>query len=233
VQVNRPLKDEFARALAMLEWDVALLQEAPPRWLERLCRTTGSAGASALTSRNAGAAARALLAWLNPDLTASAEGGSNQILVRQPWRIESIRRHTIASRPERRRMIHATLAAPGGERLAVANLHASTGGGPAARREVVSAASTAVGWAGPAPLVFGGDLNLTPAGAPETFERLAALGLTGATGPDAIDHLLARGARPVELPRPLPPERRELPADGGRAIRLSDHDVVVATFEVE
>ena len=35
VQVNRPLLDEFARVLDGLEWDVALLQEAPPRWFAR------------------------------------------------------------------------------------------------------------------------------------------------------------------------------------------------------
>ena len=32
VQVNRPLRAEFAQRLASEAWDVALLQEAPPRW---------------------------------------------------------------------------------------------------------------------------------------------------------------------------------------------------------
>ena len=32
-QVNRPLLPEFAGVLAGMEWDFALLQEAPPRWL--------------------------------------------------------------------------------------------------------------------------------------------------------------------------------------------------------
>jgi hypothetical protein len=36
----------------------------------------------------------------------------------------------------------------------------------------------------------------------------------------------------VEEPRPIPPEGRERPEDGVRAIRLSDHSPVVATFEV-
>ena len=39
VQVNRPLLDEFA-VLDRLEWDVALLQEAPPRWFGELARRT-------------------------------------------------------------------------------------------------------------------------------------------------------------------------------------------------
>ena len=42
VQVNRPLREEFVSTLDAAEWDVALLQEAPPRWLpalrERLSR---------------------------------------------------------------------------------------------------------------------------------------------------------------------------------------------------
>ena len=33
VHVNRPLLDEFTTVLANHEWDVAMLQEAPPRWL--------------------------------------------------------------------------------------------------------------------------------------------------------------------------------------------------------
>ena len=32
VQVNRPLREEFAGWIAGREWDVALLQEAPPLW---------------------------------------------------------------------------------------------------------------------------------------------------------------------------------------------------------
>ena len=36
VQVNRPLRDEFAGWIAGHEWDVALLQEAPPLWFREL-----------------------------------------------------------------------------------------------------------------------------------------------------------------------------------------------------
>ena len=52
VQVNRPLREEFIRLLSGLEWDVALLQEAPPRWFRPLGTTLGASGALALTSRN-------------------------------------------------------------------------------------------------------------------------------------------------------------------------------------
>ena len=119
MQVNRPLRDEFATVLAALSWDVALLQEVPPRWLRPLCEACGAGGASALTSRNALHALRAALARLNPDLIASNEGGSNQVLARPPWRIATTRRETIARRPERRRMLLVRLVEPGGRELVV------------------------------------------------------------------------------------------------------------------
>jgi endonuclease/exonuclease/phosphatase family metal-dependent hydrolase len=139
-QVNRPLLPEFAQAIAAQEWDVALLQEAPPRWLGPLSRAAGASGASALTSRNFAPGLRAALAWLNPDFVASNEGGSNQLLVRPPWRIEEVLRFTLTLRPERRAMLFARLDGPDGRRLAVANLHASAGDAPAATREVLAAA---------------------------------------------------------------------------------------------
>ena len=46
VQVNRPLLPEFAHWLDAREWDVALLQEAPPRWYRPLVRRTGSSARS-------------------------------------------------------------------------------------------------------------------------------------------------------------------------------------------
>lgn len=230
-QVNRSLRREFAGLLAGLGWDVALLQEAPPRWLRPLCEASRAAGASALTSRNFPQLPRAALARLNPDLIASHEGGSNQLLARAPWRIVAVERVTIARRPERRRMLLARLSEPGGRELVVANLHASVGGRAG---EVLAAADRAAGWAGGSPLLFGGDLNLRPGRAPEAFRELERRhGLAGAGGPDAIDHLLARGLRPLEPAIALAPERRELRDATGRAIRLSDHSPVVAAFEVE
>jgi endonuclease/exonuclease/phosphatase family metal-dependent hydrolase len=231
VQVNRPLEDEFAGLLAAQPWHVAFLQEAPPRWLVPLALRARAHGASVLTSRNLGAAARGAFARCNPDLLASAEGGSNQLLVRPPARIEAVRRMTLTRRPERRRMIWARLRTAGGAPLAVANLHATAGDRPAAARDVESAAERAVEWAAADPLVFGGDLNLRPARDPELFDRLAGrFGLAPATGPRAIDHLLGRGLEIVEPPRALPPEARELPATEGRALRLSDHAPVISAF---
>ncbi|HEX8744996.1 MAG TPA: hypothetical protein VF712_17865 [Thermoleophilaceae bacterium] len=231
VQVNRPLDREFRAVVAGLEWDVALLQEVPPRWLRPLCRAAGASGASALTSRNRLAFARAALARLNPDLIASNEGGSNQLLVRPPWRIAAVRRHVLARRPERRTMLWAMLERPGGARLAVANLHASTGGRDATRSEVRESARLAVEWAAGAPLVYGGDLNLRPRQAPEEFAHLRdGLGLAGDAPPAAIDHLLARRARPLAPPLAA---HAELRRGDGLLLRLSDHAYVTAAFEVE
>src|SRR5215217_2874064 len=74
-QVNRSLRRQFTGWVADYEWDVALLNEAPP--LQRFA------------------------AFVNPDLIASWEGGSNQILVREPGRILEQRSMTLTLRPER------------------------------------------------------------------------------------------------------------------------------------
>jgi endonuclease/exonuclease/phosphatase family metal-dependent hydrolase len=225
--VNRPLLDEFAAVLDRLEWDVALLQEAPPRWFDALTRATRSTGVRVLTSRNWWPWLQRKVADWNPDLVKSSEGGSNQILVRTPGRVVEHRRLTLARWPERRRMHWVRL--DGG--VCVANLHASAGRPARAAVEVVRAARTAVEWSGAAPLVFGGDLNLRPGHDPAPFEELrGALGLGDPTGPDAIDHLLARGLRAVREPRRLAVEEREVEDAAGARIRLSDHAPVLAEF---
>ena len=60
LQVNRDLYSEFAAMLGAAEWDVALLQECPPRWAEPLARATGAEAHRALTSRNSLAAIRSI-----------------------------------------------------------------------------------------------------------------------------------------------------------------------------
>jgi endonuclease/exonuclease/phosphatase family metal-dependent hydrolase len=231
VQVNRPLLDEFAALLDGFEWDVALLQEAPPRWFRELARRTRSSGVRVLTSRNWLPPLQALLADWNPDLIASSEGGSNQILVRHPGRIAEHRSLTLAWRPEQRRMHWASLELGGGERLCVANLHASAGLPDRAGAEVVAAARASTDWSAGLPLVFGGDLNLRHGHDPEPFATLRErFGLGEPTGPNAIDHLLARGVEATDPPRLLAPEARELPGPEGLRLRLSDHRPVTAAF---
>ncbi len=230
-QVNRPLLDEFAGLLDGWDWQLALLQEVPPRWLAPLARRCAASGASALTSRNSLAFLRAALAQHNPDLIASNEGGSNMVLVRAPGRIMAVERMTLATRPERRRMLLARLELASGRPLAVACVHLSVPGTRQAHGEVVRGAERAIEFAGADPLIFGGDLNLRPAREPGAFAELDdRLGLARPTGPDAIDHLLARGLDIVEPPRALPATAREVREPDGLCVRLSDHAPVTATF---
>jgi endonuclease/exonuclease/phosphatase family metal-dependent hydrolase len=233
VQVNRSLFGELAGWLAGQEWDVALLQEAPPLWFGGLRRRTHAGGARVLTSRNVLPPLQRLAAWANPDLIASWEGGSNQLLVRAPGYVVEQRRMTLALRPERRAMLWARVELPEGGPVCFSNLHASAGLPQKATVEVLAAAAAAVEWSEGHPLVFGGDLNVRPAGDPFPFVELRErFGLGEPTGPNAIDHLLARGLEVVEPPRQLPPEERELPQPDGRRLRPSDHAPVVARWDV-
>ena len=232
VQVNRDLTAEFATVLAGSAWDVALLQECPPRFAAPLAAACGAEWHRVLTSRNTLGPLRALLARQNPDLMASGEGGSNLTLVRVPGRLGGIaeRRELEihAGEPERRAMAFTRTASG----ICIANLHATNDRRELATEDVLRAARAAGEWASGAPLIFGGDLNLRPAQQPEAFARLREdFGLAAPTGPNAIDHLLVRGLDLVEPPAAWPPERRELPLDG-RALRLSDHAPVEARFAV-
>jgi endonuclease/exonuclease/phosphatase family metal-dependent hydrolase len=230
VQVNRDLSAEFASMLSGAEWDVALLQECPPRFAGPLAVACGAEAHRVLTSRNSFAAARRALALLNPDLIASGEGGSNLILVRTAGALGGIveRRgmaiHT--GRPERRAMGFVRT----GSGVCVANLHATNDVPALAAEDVLLAATRATEWAGDRPLLFGGDLNLRPGEDPAVFDRLRqSYGLEGTTGPRSIDHLLSRGLAVISPPTPWPAEARELPQDG-LALRLSDHTPVEASF---
>lgn len=253
IQVNRELLREFAALLDGATWDVALLQECPPRWRDPLARACDAEAHRALTSRNSFGALRGLAARLNPDLIASGEGGSNLILVRNSFRcalsvserskahrkgegggIAERRELAIHTGPlERRAMGFVRIGGAGntdGTALCVANLHASAHRPELAAADVLRAAAAADAWAGEAPLIFGGDLNLRPAESPDLFAELRErFGLAAPTGPRAIDHLLARGLETVMPPRQWPPEQREVGVEG-LALRLSDHAPVEAVF---
>lgn len=230
IQVNRDLTAEFATLLAGTAWEVALLQECPPRFAVPLARACGAEAHRVLTSRNWLGSVRGLLARQNPDLMASGEGGSNLTLVRVPGRLGGIvERRELAIHeglPERRALALTRTAAG----LCIANLHATNDRPDLATEDVLLAARAADEFAGEAPLIFGGDLNLRPAEDPAVFERLGEkFGLAAPTAPRAIDHLLVRGLEVLEPPTPWPPERRELPLEG-RALRLSDHAPLQARF---
>ncbi len=230
VQVNRDLLREFTSLIAGAEWDVALLQEAPPRFAAPLADACDAGAHRVLTSRNSLGTLRAAAARLNPDLIASGEGGSNLTLVRRGEATGSIveqRELTIRSgRPERRAMAFTRTASE----ICIANLHTTNDRPDLASDELRLAARTATEWAGGSPLIFGGDLNLRPREYPEPFAELREqFALERPTSPRSIDHLLVRGLEIVEPPRAWPPEARELDEDG-LALRLSDHAPVEALF---
>jgi endonuclease/exonuclease/phosphatase family metal-dependent hydrolase len=249
VQVNRELVTEFAQLLASAEWDVALLQECPPRFAAPLAEACGAEAHRVLTSRNSLAPLRTFIAHRNPDLIASGEGGSNLTLVRTPFRCALcgrephkahrkegvVERRELAiheGRPERRAMAFTRIALGYGAGFCVANLHATNDRPDLATADVLRAAEAATKWAGDSPLLFGGDLNLRPAEDPGAFEALRErFGLSGPTHPRAIDHLLTRDLEIVVPPAAWPPEQRELSRDGLR-LRLSDHAPVLARFKM-
>jgi endonuclease/exonuclease/phosphatase family metal-dependent hydrolase len=248
VQVNRELVAEFAELLAAAEWDVALLQECPPRFAAPLAEACGAEAHRVLTSRNSLSPLRTFIARHNPDLIASGEGGSNLTLIRSPFRCalcapEEQKAHRSGKvverqeltihegRPERRAMAFTRVAFGEGAELCVANLHATNDRPDLATADVLRGAEAATEWAGDSPLLFAGDLNLRPAENPGAFEALRErFELDGPTHPRAIDHMLTRNLQIVEPPDPWPPEQRELSNDGLR-LRLSDHAPVQARFK--
>lgn len=233
VDYKRSLHAEFAALLARFGWDIALLQETPPRFFREFAFKSGAQGRMLKTSRNQLGFVRGFIADRRPDLIKSAEGGSNQIFFRPPWTVVEERRLTLAWLPERRRMLWLRLQHPAGHTVCVANLHASAHKPPRAAQELERAARTARTWAGRHPLLLGGDFNVRPSEQPWIYEQLAHEGFSGPTGAKLIDHLLVHGARVVEEPRQLPAERREVRAGDVPRVRLSDHAVVTAAFEVE
>ena len=237
LQVNRDLLAEFAGVLRAAAWDVALLQECPPRWHGPLSAACAAEPHAVPTSRNSFGLLRGLAARLNPDLIGSNEGGSNLTLVRRGAGRVAERRELVLRPgpvPERRTMAFTRVALLGCGQLCVSNLHASAGRALArlAEEELLLAAERSVEWAGGAPLLLGGDLNLRPAESAIYEELASRFGLAGTTAPRSLDHLLVRGIEVLHPPSAWPAERREV-ASGGRAIRLSDHAPVEALLATE
>jgi endonuclease/exonuclease/phosphatase family metal-dependent hydrolase len=225
VQVNRDLFDEFAGILAGARWDVALLQELPPRWAHRLASACRADMQLTLTSRNWLRSIRRAVAERRPDLMGAWEGGANAIFARGKLRSRLGAKEIALRGPPERRMLTLARLDPG---LVVANLHASVPS-PLAAEDVRRAAEAAVGFAGDDPLILGGDFNVSPGGS-EVFDELAGrFDLHRPTDQHSIDHLLARGLQILDPPTAWPDDAREVSA-GDLAIRLSDHAPVKARF---
>ena len=184
------------------------------------------------TSRNQLGWLRGWVADRRPDLIKSNEGGSNPVFFRPPWRVVAERDLTLARVPERRRMQWLRLEQPGGPSLCVANLHATANKPARAAQELERAAATALAWSGGTPLILGGDFNVRPREQPWIYERLGGLGFSEPTGEALIDHLLVHGLRVSTPAHQLPAESREVRAGNAGRVRLSDHAVVVAAFDM-
>ena len=232
-QVNRSLRREFIAVIAGTEWDVALLQEFPPRWARGLADACAADHHRELTSRNSLAPLRAVATLINPDLIGSNEGGSNLTLVR-PETLGTIterRRLILAPGPEPERRVMAFTRTEAG--VCVANLHASTGPANRARAEAElrQAAERTIEWAAGAPVILGGDLNVRPRDSTVYDELGEPFGLRAPAAPDSLDHLLVNGLEVVEPPVAWGPENREVVRADGLRLRLSDHAPVQATFQ--
>ena len=151
---GRPLLREFATALAGWAWDVALLQEVPPWWPPALAAEAGADQRTVLTSRNQLLPLRRAIASRAPDLLKSGGGGANAILVRGEPILEH-RTRRLRLWPERR-CSHGVRLTGGW----VVNVHAHNHPESLAWSDDIEALASARNWAGGAPLVFGGDLNL-------------------------------------------------------------------------
>jgi endonuclease/exonuclease/phosphatase family metal-dependent hydrolase len=240
--VNHSLEREFARFVCSSDWSVSLLQEAPPAWEERLGERCGAEVFASLTARNQLGRLTQLIASWRPDLLGSWEGGSNMTLARRDWTMVAGTRRTLLlsslrerGLSERRRMTFVRVRHSRGSEVSVANLHATERSKESAERELLRAAAAATEWANETPLVLGGDFNVRPRSSAIFAKLEREFGLAGASGPDAIDHILARGLVVERPPRQWAAERREVEIawqGGHRRLRLSDHAPVEAVFRV-
>ena len=197
---GRALLGAFAARLAGWAWDVALLQEVPPWWPAALAAACGAQERHVRTSRNLGLPLRRAIAVRDPDLLGANGGGANAILVRGP--VLAHRAVRLRWWPERR-WCHAVRLSGG---TWVANVHAHDRPPERALADCLRALAAAQSWAGGAPLVFGGDVNLR--------RPPACDGLVHVAG-NHVDHVFARGRA----------------ARGGEVLErgaLSDHPPVLA-----
>lgn len=206
---ERSLYEQFAAKLGQWRWDVALLQEVPPWWPQRLASELGCEQRYALTSRNALLPLRRAVAERRPELLKSNGGGCNAILARAP--IAEHRAVLLRRLPERRVAQIARLA----DGTQLVNLHASRR--PArAEQELERLWALALAEACERPLILGGDLNLRTPSAPPGAACVEHVAHSN------VDHLFARGLRRVDASDLREPGREIRVAD--RWLLLSDHE---------
>jgi endonuclease/exonuclease/phosphatase family metal-dependent hydrolase len=179
---GRSLLNEFAAALDGWQWDVALLQEVPPWWPPMLARAAGAQERTQLTSRNSLLPLRRAISVRNPDILKSNGGGADAILVRSGPILDH-RALRLRRSPEGR-WVHGVRLDGGW----VVNVHSHNHPEALALADTRTAIEVAREWAGGAPLVFGGDVNLKR---PPEFPGLLHV------GGNHVDHLFTDGRKPV------------------------------------
>ncbi|MGN6371799.1 MAG: endonuclease/exonuclease/phosphatase family protein [Solirubrobacteraceae bacterium] len=216
---KRDLLDRFALLLGGWEWDVAMLQEAPPWWPAQLAVAADADFRAALTSRNAGLWLRREVGERWPDLIKSNAGGCNAILVRRAGAGVIVEDERVRLRlwPERR--IGQLVRLAGG--VCLANVHASARV-PLAANELERLWDRALAFADGAPLILGGDLNLRSPRAPQIRNPSIAH-----VASRDVDHIFARGLAPVRSAQKL---ERWASASGCR-VQLSDHVPLLVELE--
>ena len=212
--------------LAGADWDVALLQECPPRWAERLATACGAEPhlvADLPQPARPRRGCRPLAADFNPDLIASWEGGSNLTLVRATGVGAPGDRRAADAAPRRAARAADDGVHPRSTRgLCIANLHASKARD--GRRAGAARRGPARASPGRRRAARARRRLQHPPGAqrPRLRRARARHGLAAPTGPKVIDHLLVRGPRSSSPRRsgrrrrarsPTRPRRRARPAD--------------------
>jgi endonuclease/exonuclease/phosphatase family metal-dependent hydrolase len=175
---GRSLEREFAAALAGWEWDIALLQEVPPWFPPTLACASHAEHRLQLTSRNWLLPLRRWISDRNPDILKSNGGGCNTILVRDAPILEH-RSLRLRRRPEGR-WVHGVRLDGGW----IVNVHSQNHPEALALADTRVAIAAAREWAGGAPLIFGGDINLRH---PPDFPGLVHL------AGNHVDHLYSDG----------------------------------------
>ena len=238
-QVNCDLLDRFADLLAGAEWDVALLQECPPRWAERLATACGADAHLVPTSRNIPLLGR------RPGVPRRPQPRPDRLL---GGRLEPDPRPLVrrgragdrrAAQPPAR---HPARAADDGVHPARHRAFASPTCTPAPSGmprsgELPDAARVASGWARGSPLILGGDFNLRPRAERVRLRRPRARprprGADGAEGDRPPPRPRARGGRaaaPVACRSAARSPTRRRAGVTVLPIRLSDHAPVEAAL---
>jgi endonuclease/exonuclease/phosphatase family metal-dependent hydrolase len=234
--MRRKLLREMAQVMTQDDPDLVLLQEVPV-WAADLLREHTGMGVTLAPTYGAhipfvhlplplavgAAVGRAL-----PDLVRTqVEGQAQAVLYGPALLLVSARRvllneRTLLRGEPRIAQLARLRHRRAGRELAVANVHADTGGD----EQIEKAGFVLERFARGAPMVLGGDLNAGPQSA--GVHALRARGWIEESGDVGIDHLLVRGFDVEWAATRWLPERRDLRNNGSRPVRLSDHDPVDA-----